>query len=84
MGNSNKSILHVYQSHKKNNKREYNDSVLNVEKATFMPLVFSNTGGITFEASQFLKHLAEKTSLKKGQRYCDVTQNRTHHCLLNS
>ena len=43
-----------------------------VEKATFTPLVFSTTGGMALEASQFLKHLAEKISLKKGQRYSDV------------
>ena len=34
--------------------------------------VFSTTGGMALEASQFLKHLAEKISLKKGQRYSDV------------
>ena len=62
----------MYQSHEKNKKREYNDRVLNVEKATFTPLVFSTTGGMALEASQFLKHLAEKISLKKGQRYSDV------------
>ena len=70
--NSDKSISQMYQSHEKNKKREYNDRVLNVEKATFTPLVFSTTGGMAIEASQFLKHLAEKISLKKGQRYSDV------------
>ena len=70
--NSDKSISQMYQSHEKNKKREYNDRVLNVEKATFTPLVFSTTGGMALEASQFLKHLAEKISLKKGQRYSDV------------
>ena len=35
-------------------------------------MVFSTTGGMAIEASQFLKHLAEKISLKKGQRYSDV------------
>ena len=44
----------MYQSHEKNKKREYNDRVLNVEKATFTPLVFSTTGGMALEASQFL------------------------------
>ena len=70
--NSDKSISQMYKSHEKNKKREYNDRVLNVEKATFTPLVFSTTGGMAIEASQFLKHLAEKISLKKGQRYSDV------------
>ena len=70
--NSDKSISQIYQSHEKNKKREYNDRVLNVEKATFTPLVFSTTGGMALEALQFLKHLAEKISLKKGQRYSDV------------
>ena len=48
--NSDKSISQMYQSHEKNKKREYNDRVLNVEKATFTPLVFSTTGGMAIEA----------------------------------
>ena len=41
-------------------------------QATFTPLVFSTTGGMALEASQFLKHLAENISIKNGQRYSDV------------
>ena len=63
----------MYQSLEKNIKRVYNDRVLNVEKATFVPLVSTTMGGMAFKTSQFLKHLVQKISLKKGlERYCDV------------
>ena len=62
----------MYQSHDKNKEREYNDRVLIVENTTFRPLMISTTGGMAFEALQSLEHLAEKISLKRGQRYCDV------------
>ena len=53
-------------------KNKYVDRVLNVEKATFTPLVFSTTGGMGTEASRFYNHLAEKIANKTGQRYSDT------------
>ena len=70
--NSDKSIPQMYAAHEASKKREYNQRVLDVEKAGFTPLVFSTTGGMGKEASCFLKHLAEKMSLKNGQKYSDV------------
>ena len=58
--NSDKSISQMYQSHDKNKEREYNDRVLSVENTTFTPLMISTTGGMAFEALQFLNHFAEK------------------------
>lgn len=43
-----------------------------IEKASFTPLVFSTTGGMGAEADRFYKHLAEKISIKSGQRYSDA------------
>ena len=62
----------MYLSHENSKKREYNQRVLDIEKATFTPFVMSTTGGLATEATRFLKHLAEKISHKKGQRYSDV------------
>ena len=52
----------------------YNQRVIKVEKATFTPLVFTTTGGMGEECAAFLKltYIAEKISMKTGQRYCEV------------
>ena len=67
--NSNKSLFQMYRSHEMEKKRDYVDRVLNVEKGTFTPLVFSTTGGMGTEAVRFYKTLAEKISRKNGQEY---------------
>ena len=70
--NSNCSIKQMYHSHEHSKKYEYNARVIQIEKATFTPLVFATTGGMGNEATRFMKRLAEKISIKKDQRYCDV------------
>ena len=62
----------MYLAHKHKKKYKYNARVLQVEKASFTPLVFSTTGGMGGEADKFFKHLADKMSRKTGQRYCDI------------
>ena len=62
----------MYRSHEMEKKNKYVDKVLNVEKGTFTPLVFSTTGGMGSEAVRLYKHLAEKISSKTGQRYSDT------------
>ena len=62
----------MYHSHEQQKKREYNLRVINVEKGTFTPLVFSTTGGMGQEASSFIKRLSEKTARKTNQRYSEV------------
>ncbi len=70
--NSGSSIHQMYHSHERSKKYEYNACVLNVEKATFTPLVFTTTGGMGQEATKFVKSLADKIAAKKQERYCDV------------
>ena len=62
----------MYNSHEVEKKYVYNQRVLQVEKGTFTPLVFSTTGGMAPEATKFYKHLANKISRKKNQQYSDV------------
>ena len=69
--NSDKNLYQMYHSHENEKKRQYLDRVLQVEKASLTPLVFSTTGGMGGEAERFFKHLASKISNKTGQRYCD-------------
>ena len=70
--NRNKNLYQMYRSHENEKKRKYNARVLQVEKASFTPLVFSTTGGMGSEADRFFKHLATKMSNKSGQRYSDT------------
>ena len=59
----------IYEKHEKEQKRHYNDRVMNIEHGTFTPLVFSVNGGIGPECSVFHKHLADKIAAKNGDRY---------------
>ncbi len=70
--NDNKSLLQMYLSHEREKKRSYNQRVLQVEKGSFTPLVFSTAGGMAPEATRFFKHLAQKISIRKNQKYSDV------------
>ena len=66
------SVASMYKSHEASKKRDYNQRVIQVERATFTPVVFSTTGGIGKEAQILLKKIAERTSRKSGQEYSDV------------
>ena len=70
--NCNKNIKQMYHSHEVSKKYEYNARVINIEKSTFTPLVFSTSGGMGEEATHFYKHLAKKISTRKQHKYCDV------------
>ena len=54
----------MYKHHEHLKKRAYNARVLEVEKGTFTPLVFSTTGGMGTEAEHFVKQLAMKMTMK--------------------
>ena len=62
----------MYRAHENEKKNKYNACVLQLEKASFTPLVFSTTGGMGGEAERFYKQLATKISNKSGQRYSDT------------
>ena len=70
--NASTNLFQMYRRHEMEKKNKYNDRVIQVEKATFTPLVFSTTGGMGNEAAKFLKHLAVKISNKSGQSYSDT------------
>ena len=70
--NASKHIPAMYISHEQEKKRSYNARVLEVEKGTFTPVVFSTTGGMGNEAGKLLKKLAQRIEMTKGQRYSDA------------
>ena len=50
----------VYKQHEKEKKDVYNDRVMNVEKGSLTPLVFSTTGGMGPECSKMNKRFMKK------------------------
>lgn len=59
----------LFQLHENEKKRQYSTRVLEVEQATFTPLVFTSTGGMADECKRFHSRLAELLALKKGDDY---------------
>ena len=69
-----KSLSYLYKENENQKKNMYNDRIINVEKATFTPLVFTTTGGMGPECSRMNKRIAELISEKKGEKYGQVMQ----------
>ena len=69
-----KPLPYLYIENENQKKRMYNDRILNVEKATFSPLVFTTTGGMGPECARMNKRIAELISEKKGEKYGQVMQ----------
>ena len=77
----------VYENHERSKKREYNDRVLQVERASMTPLILSTTGGEGKEAARFHKHLAALIAEKRGEKYGIVRnfiRKRIRFCLLRT
>ena len=62
----------LYIQHEREKKRTYNERILQVEKGSFTPLIFSTTGGMGPECARFHKRVAELISSKRGESYSDV------------
>ena len=63
------SLKQTYIRHENDKKRSYLARILQVEKGTFSPAVFSCSGGASPETSQLLKAIAEKMSVKRKENY---------------
>ena len=79
MGNfaNSDSYLHlstkkVYEYAENQKTHSYNERILNVEHGSFVPLIFSVTGGMGSQARTFSKLLCNKISYKKRQNYNDI------------
>ena len=69
-----KDIKSVLKKHEKEKKRQYNARIMEIEHATFTPLVYTIKGAMGQECEIFHKTLAEKLSVKSGDRYEDITR----------
>ena len=70
-----KSMEQLYKENEREKKALYNDRVINTERGTFTPLVFSTTGGMAPECTRMNKRLAELIATKKGEAYSHVMQH---------
>ena len=72
MKNRNKSLEQVYKTNEEEKKTMYNDRVLQIEKASFVPLVFTTTGGMGPECVRLNKRIAEQIAAKRKEQYSNV------------
>ena len=70
--NKNKSIANLLKENENEKMRSYNDRVLQVEKASFVPLGFATSGEMGTQCEKVHKQLARVISEKKGGRYATV------------
>ena len=70
--NCNKSLRQIYKEHQREKKNKYNERIIEVEKATFVPLIFTTSGGMGPECEKFNKRLAELIAIKRKESYADV------------
>ena len=73
--NLSKPLDKVYKERENQKKRKYNDRIMNVEKSSFTPLVFSTTGGMGSECERLNKRLAVLISDKTKERYSHVVSH---------
>ena len=67
-----KKIEKIYEQNEKEKKRTYNQRVIQVEKASFTPLVFTTSGGMGPECTRYHKKVARLISLKTKEEYSQV------------
>ena len=85
--NIKKSLKSALASHEKEKKRVYNARILEVEKSSFTPIVFSTTGTMGPEAERFYRRLAVLLSGKTKQTIPDAVRyirQRLSFCLLKT
>ena len=66
-----KEIPAMYLSNENEKKRKYLQRIIQIERGTFTPVVYSTTGGMGLEAQRLVKKLAQKMAITNGQRYAD-------------
>ena len=70
-----KKMSQLYRECQQYKKRKYLDRIINIEKGTLTPLVFSTTGGMAPECERFNKRLAELIAAKSGEAYSHVMRH---------
>ncbi len=66
------SLADVYKKNEREKMKAYNDRILQVEKGSFVPLVYTTTGGMGPQCVRTHKRIAELVANRKNERYADV------------
>ena len=83
----NKTPQQLYLMQENEKKRKYNQRIIQVEKGTFTPLIFSTSGGMGPESTKYHRRVAELLSKKKNESFADTInfiRTRLRFCLLRS
>jgi len=67
-----KDMEQIYKAHEMRKMKKYNNRIIQVEKGTFTPLIYSTNGGWGPQATRYHKRLAEKLSQKRGEDYAAI------------
>ena len=81
------TVEDAFKKHEDEKKRTYNRRIMEVEKATFTPLVFSTLGGMGQEAEKFNKRVASLIAYKRNTPYSDCVsylRRKLSFCLLRT
>ena len=70
----------IFRQHATENKRQYASRVLEVEQATFTPLVFSTIGIMAEECKRYHSRLAALIATKKGESYHVMDPGKCVNC----
>ena len=74
----NLTLEQIYKLHENDKKCLYSSRVLEVERGTFTPLVFTTTGGMSDKCQRYHSRLAELLAVKKQENYASsITWIRT-------
>ena len=69
----------MYEKHDEEKMRAYNDRVLQAEKASFVPLVYTTSEEMSPQCVKTHKRIAELVADKRQEKYSDVISHiRTH------
>ena len=72
LSNRGKTLDQIYRQNENEKKNLYNERIINVEKTSFTPLVFSTSGGMAPECLKLNKRIAELLAHKRNEQYSVV------------
>ena len=70
--NVSKPLRQIYKEQERMKKTKYNRRIIEVEKSTFVPLIFTTSGGMGPECEKMNKRLAHLIASKRNESYSDV------------
>ena len=62
----------VYKRNEAEKMKAYGDRILQIEKGSFVPLVYTTSGGMGPQCERTHKRIAELVSYKRNEKYADI------------